>query len=226
VDEAVQLAQDVVRQVLRGARFAVQVDRDLGILEPDFLDELAQVQHRRVDLGAGGELVVVDRQDEGAGAALLLRELRQVAVARGAEDFEAFLDDRVGERAYAQAGGVFGAEVLVDDDDRKRKRSMANSRTAQSESAKCRAVRCGAPARTSSCSKGRESCPRLHSSFERACRGHTHGSFGLRRSGGWRPASPWPRELMHRHLLPADGRARHGAAAVAGAPGFAAAPRS
>ena len=70
VDEAVQLAQDVVRDVLRGARLAVQVDRDLGVLEADLLDELAQVQHRRVELGPGRELLVVDRQDEGRCARL------------------------------------------------------------------------------------------------------------------------------------------------------------
>ena len=38
-----QLAQDVVRDVLRGARFAVQVDRDLGVAKPDLADELAVV---------------------------------------------------------------------------------------------------------------------------------------------------------------------------------------
>jgi hypothetical protein len=61
VDEAMQLAQHVVRDVLAGARLAVDVDRDLGVLEPDLLDELAQVQHRRVELGPGSELLVVDR---------------------------------------------------------------------------------------------------------------------------------------------------------------------
>jgi hypothetical protein len=46
--------------VLAGARLAVDVDRDVGVLEADLLDELAQVQHRRVELGAGRELLVVD----------------------------------------------------------------------------------------------------------------------------------------------------------------------
>ena len=119
VDEAVQLAQDVVRDVARGARLAVQVDRDLGVLEADLLDELAQVEHRRVELRPRRELLVVDRQDERRGAALLLRELRQVAVARHAQHFHAFLLDRRGERADAEPGGVLGAEVFVDDDDGK-----------------------------------------------------------------------------------------------------------
>jgi hypothetical protein len=123
VDEAVQLAQDVVRHVLRGAGLAVQVDRDLRVLEADLLDELAQIEDRRrvAVLRRGAELLVVDRQDEGAGAALLLRELRQVAVAGGAEHLEALLPDRVGERADAEARGVFRAEVLVDDHDGKAK---------------------------------------------------------------------------------------------------------
>ena len=53
VDEAVQLAQDVVGNVLRGARLAVQVDRDLRVLEADLLDEVAQVHDRGVELGPG-----------------------------------------------------------------------------------------------------------------------------------------------------------------------------
>ena len=52
------------------------------------------------------------------GAALLLRELRQVAVAGHAQHFQAFFLDRLRERADAEAGGVLGAEVFVDDDDR------------------------------------------------------------------------------------------------------------
>ena len=119
VDEAVQLAQHVVRDVARRARLAVEVDRDLGVLEPDLLDELAQVEHRRIELGSRRELLVVDRQDERRRAALLLRELREVAVARDAQHLHAFLLDRRGERADAEARGVLGAEVLVDDDDRK-----------------------------------------------------------------------------------------------------------
>ena len=43
---------------------------------------------------------------------------RQVAVAGDAQHLEAFLLDRLRERADAEARGVLGAEVLVDDDDR------------------------------------------------------------------------------------------------------------
>ena len=117
VDEAVQLAQDVVGDVLAGARLAVDVDGDVGVLEADLFDELAQVQHRRVKFRAGRELLVVDAQDEGTGAALLLRELAEVAVAGGAQDLEALFLDGLGQRADAEARGVLGAEVFVDDDD-------------------------------------------------------------------------------------------------------------
>ena len=119
VDEAVQLAQDVVGDVARGLGLAVHVDRHVGVLAPHLLDEGAQVQHRRVEVRAGRELLVVDRQDEGAGAALLLRELRQVAVAGDAQHLEALGLDGLRQRADAQAGGVLGAVVFVDDDDGK-----------------------------------------------------------------------------------------------------------
>mgnify|MGYP003694562397 CR=1 FL=1 len=80
---------------------------------------VAQLEHRRVELGPGRELLVVDRQDERRGARLLLGELRQVAVARHAEDLHPLLLDRRGERADAEARRVLRAEVFVDDDDGK-----------------------------------------------------------------------------------------------------------
>ena len=92
--------------MLAGARFAVDVDRDVGVLEANLFNELAQVQHRRVELGARRELFVVYRQDESAGPALLLRELAQVAIARGAQHFEAFFLDGLRQRADAEARGV------------------------------------------------------------------------------------------------------------------------
>jgi hypothetical protein len=119
VDEAVQLPQDVVGQVLRRPRLAVQVDRHVRVLAPDFRDEGAQVHDRRIQVGPRGELLVVDRQDEGAGAALLLRELRQVAVAGDAQHLETFGLDRLRQGADAQAGEVLRPVVFVDDDDGK-----------------------------------------------------------------------------------------------------------
>jgi hypothetical protein len=66
VDEAVQFAQHVVRNVARGARLAVQEDRDLGIAVADFGDEGAQFGQRLFRFVR--QLLVVDRQDEGAEA--------------------------------------------------------------------------------------------------------------------------------------------------------------
>ncbi len=119
VDEAVQFAQDVVRHVARGARLAVEVDRDVGVAKADLLDKGAQVQHRGIEFRPRRELLVVDRQDEGRGAALLLRELRQVAVTGHPQHFHVLVFYRLGQRAYAQPAGVLGAEVFVDDDDGK-----------------------------------------------------------------------------------------------------------
>src|SRR5678816_1325065 len=55
---------------------------------------------------------------KGAGPALLLRELREVAVAGGAQNLEALLLDRRRQCPDAEAGCVLGAVVFVDDDDR------------------------------------------------------------------------------------------------------------
>ena len=121
VDEAVQFPQDVIGNVARRPRFAVEVDRDLGVAEADFLDERAELDHRGIELGPRREFFVVDRQDERRRPRLLLRELRQIAVARDAEHLHAFLLDRRRERAHAEPRCVLGAEILVDDDDGKAK---------------------------------------------------------------------------------------------------------
>ncbi len=137
VDEAVQFAQDVVRQVARGARLAVQEDRDVGVAAAHRRDERAQRDDRRREfrriavrdhdvLGIRQQFVVVDRQDEARRAARLLRERSQVAVARQAEHFGAFALDRLGERADAGTRDVLGAKVFVDDDDGKTELHGAN----------------------------------------------------------------------------------------------------
>jgi hypothetical protein len=84
VDEAVQLAQHVVRNVARGARLAVQEDRDLLVAAADFLTKARSSAMVFSGLVAG-KLLVVDRQDEGRRPALLLGERGQVAVAGDAE---------------------------------------------------------------------------------------------------------------------------------------------
>ena len=123
MDEAVQLAQDVVRDVPRRSRLAVEVDRDLRVLEADLLDEGAQALQGglRFRGGASAELLVVDGENERRSARLLLRVLRQIVIAGDPQDLQAFLLDGCGKRADAQPRGILGAEVLVDDDDGKAK---------------------------------------------------------------------------------------------------------
>jgi hypothetical protein len=121
VDETMQLAQDVVGQVAAGFRFAMHVDGHVGILAAHFLDEGAQAQHGGVEIRTQGELLVVDRQDERAGAALLLGELAQVAVAGDPEHFKTLGLDGLRQRTDAQPRSVLGTVILVDDDDGKTK---------------------------------------------------------------------------------------------------------
>ena len=106
VDETVQLAQNVVRDVARGAGLAIEIDRDVGIAKADLVDEGTQVQHCRIEFRPRGELFVVDRKDESRGTALLLRELRQIAVARHAQHFHALFFHRFGERANTESAGI------------------------------------------------------------------------------------------------------------------------
>jgi hypothetical protein len=119
MDEAVQLAQNVVGDVFGGARFAVQINRDVGVAETHFADEGAQVLDGAGRLRGRGvvEFLVVDRQNEGAGAALLLGEGTQVAVTGDADHFHALGLDGRGQGAYAQPRSVFGTEIFVDDED-------------------------------------------------------------------------------------------------------------
>ena len=177
----------------RGLGLAVDVDRHIEVLAAHFLDEVAQVQHRRVQVRAGRELLVVDRQDEGAGAALLLGELRQVAVAGDAQHLEAFGLDGLRQRADAQAGGVLGAEVFVDDDDGKAEfHGEASSRARPKKietGAKCKDIKIG-----------RCLALRLHTLLAQnvAVAIHSEGdcTWLNRPSGGCWPVPPWPLELL------------------------------
>jgi hypothetical protein len=121
VNEAMQLTQDVVGQVAAGLGLAVDVDGHLFILAAHFTDEVAQAVNDGVLVAAELEFLVVDRQDEGAGPALLLGELRQIAIAGHAQDFKALFFNGLSQGADAQSRGVLGTIVLVDDDDGKAK---------------------------------------------------------------------------------------------------------
>ncbi|MNT14328.1 hypothetical protein D3C72_1493290 [compost metagenome] len=116
-----QLAQDVVGQVAAGLGLAIDVDRYIGVLAANFGDEVAHIAHDQILVAALRKLLVIHRQDERTGAALLLGELREIAIAGHAQYLEALFLDRMGEVADAQTGGVLRAEILVDDDDGKAK---------------------------------------------------------------------------------------------------------
>ena len=121
VDEAVQFAQDIVGNMARGLGFAIDVNRYVQVFATNLFNEVAQVQHRRVQVGAGRELLVVDRQDEGAGPTLLLGKLAQIPITGDTQHFKTLSLYRLGQRANAQARRVLGPEILVDDHDRKAK---------------------------------------------------------------------------------------------------------
>ena len=75
MQKAMQLAQDVVGQMAAGFGLAVDVQGHIRIFAAHFLYEGAQVQDGWVQIGAGREFVIVQAQNEGTGAALLLRKL-------------------------------------------------------------------------------------------------------------------------------------------------------
>src|SRR5690606_24365172 len=97
----------------------VDEDRDVGVAVADLLDKGAQSGNRIVGRLGRRELLIVDRQDEGRTAALLLRERGQVAVTGDTQHFDPLVLDGLRQRADAQTRGVLRAEILVDDDDRK-----------------------------------------------------------------------------------------------------------
>ncbi len=96
-----QFAQDVVGDVPRRPRLAVQENGDLGVLEAYLLDEGAQFGNRFPLLHR--QLFIIDRQNEGGGPALLLREGRQVAIAGHPQHVQAFLFDRLSQGADTEA---------------------------------------------------------------------------------------------------------------------------
>ena len=123
VDETVQLTQQIVRNVAGCTRFTIKVDRNVGVLAPDFRHEGAQGFQGFVDFlfRPFAEFLVVDGQDKSGCAGLLLRKLRKVTIAGDAQYFHSFIFHRFCQRTDTQPGRVFGTIVFVDDDDRKAK---------------------------------------------------------------------------------------------------------
>ena len=102
VNKAMQFPQNVIGNVARRPRFAVQIDRNFGVLEADFTDEFSQLLDRRVDFLTWSEFFVVDRQNESGRTTLLLGKLRQVPIARDPQDFHPLLLNRIRESANSQ----------------------------------------------------------------------------------------------------------------------------
>ena len=91
VNKAMQLTQDVIRNMPAGARFAIKKNRDVRIANADRLDEGPQAADGGFSVAS--EFDIVNRQDEGRSTALLLGERSQVAIAGDADDFDALLFD-------------------------------------------------------------------------------------------------------------------------------------
>ena len=107
--------------MLAGFGFSVQIDRHVLVLASHFLDELAQVQYGRwIQFGPGRhEFLIVNRQDKGAGTALLLGKLAQIAVTRHPHYLKALVLDGLGQRSDAQTRRIFRTVVFVNDDNGK-----------------------------------------------------------------------------------------------------------
>src|SRR5690554_2985478 len=123
VNEAMQLAQDIVRYMLRRARFPIQIDGDLFVAKTQLGNEGPQVSDGighvfgRIDI----EFLVVNRHNEGTGPALLLGKRTEVTIACYPDNFDAFRNNGIGQSTDAKARSVLGPVVLVDDDDGKSK---------------------------------------------------------------------------------------------------------
>ena len=65
------------------------------------------------------QLLIVNRQDEGAGRTLLLRKLTQITIAGHPQHFKTFGLNRLSQSADAKTRRIVGAVILVNDDDGK-----------------------------------------------------------------------------------------------------------
>ena len=103
----------------RGAGFAEQKNRHVGIAPANFLDEAADGGD---GIGAGDtglEFLIVHRQHKTRRAARLLRKHGRVAKASDAQHLRALFFNGLREGANTEPAGVVGAEIFVDDDDGK-----------------------------------------------------------------------------------------------------------
>ena len=113
--EGVGVAQDRGRHHLRGGVVAEQKDRQAVVLARAWRRALPRRICQRV-ASFSAPSTEISQQDFGVED---VNEPPGVLVADAADDAEALLLDRLGERPHAAAGGVLALEVLVDDRDRK-----------------------------------------------------------------------------------------------------------
>ncbi len=123
VDEAVQLAQNIVRDVLGRARFSVQINRNIRIAKAQFTDEDTQIFNRTRDIlwRINVEFFVINGEDKRARPTLLLGKGAQVTVARDPDDFHTLGLDRCRQSTNTQTRGVLRTVILIDDKNRKAK---------------------------------------------------------------------------------------------------------
>ena len=119
VDEAVQLLQDLVRDMLRGARLTEQEDRDVGIATARLADEGPQVLNGHALGPFLVDLLIIDGDDEGRGPRSLIGHHRHVVVGEAPHHLGALVLNGLGQCPDAQATGRIGAPVFIDDDDGK-----------------------------------------------------------------------------------------------------------
>ena len=119
VDEAVQLLQDLVRDMLRGARLTEQEDRNVGIAAARLADEGPQVLNGHALGPFLVDLLIIDGDDEGRCPCRLISHHRHVVVGEAPHHLGALVLDGLGQCPDAQATGGIGAPVFIDDDDGK-----------------------------------------------------------------------------------------------------------
>src|SRR5690606_18878504 len=119
VNEAVQLAQYVVGDMLRRSRLAIQIDGNVFVTKTQLANEGTQILDGvgdvlgRIDV----EFLIVNRQNERTRAALLLGERAEITIAGDTQHLNAFGLDGRRQGAYAKPRRVLGAIVFINDDD-------------------------------------------------------------------------------------------------------------
>ncbi len=123
VNKPMQFFQDRIGNVTRSAGFTVQVNWNIRVFKANFLHKVIQVLKRVFDflLAAQAEFFVVDGQNKGTGAALLLRKLGKIVITRDSQYLDALFLDGVCQGANAETRCVLGAEIFVNNDNGKTK---------------------------------------------------------------------------------------------------------